>query len=350
MKTSLALLALALPAAAQDFNCDVGLSFGTPSNAYGGAASQPGFWNPIDMTGPVMTPVFVSDLAGNLTTATIEFNKDGNGEFMFDNALTTGDDQALMDDMCDVGGTAVAVVKYTFRGLQNGSYDVRTYAWAPDDPVNFITDIEVIGGAAGLQNCGGADWTGAHVLGETYVMDTISVTNGEIRIRATFVSGAATVNGFQITFNGGGCNSNPVQYCTAGTSSNGCQATLSSVGTASATAASGFTLVASGVEGDKDGLYFQGTNGRQANSWGNSSSFQCVVPPVKRLGLLGKSGTSGACDGSFSQDLNAYWQAFPNKNPGAGSLVQAQLWYRDPANTSNQTTSLSEALEFSVCP
>jgi hypothetical protein len=30
--------------------------------------------------------------------------------------------------------------------------------------------------------------------------------------------------------------------------------------------------------------------------------------------------------------------------------VQAQLWYRDPDSTSNQTTSLSNALEFAVAP
>jgi len=141
-----------------------------------------------------------------------------------------------------------------------------------------------------------------------------------------------------------------VNYCTAGTSSSGCHATLSTAGTPSATAASGFVLSAANVEGDKDGLFFQGVNGRQANPWGNGTSFQCVVPPVKRLGLLGKSGTSGLCDGAFGQDLNAYWTAFPAKNPGAGALAQAQLWYRDPANTSNQTTSLSEAIEFLVCP
>jgi hypothetical protein len=104
------------------------------------------------------------------------------------------------------------------------------------------------------------------------------------------------------------------------------------------------------VEGDKDGLFFQGTNGRQANSWGNGTSFQCVVPPVKRLGLLGKQGTANACNGSFSQELNSFWQANPNKNPGPGAVVQAQCWYRDPQNTSNQTTSLSNAIEFTVCP
>ena len=139
-------------------------------------------------------------------------------------------------------------------------------------------------------------------------------------------------------------------YCTAGTSASGCQATLSASGTPSATAATGFFLDAAGVEGQKDGLYFFGANGRQANPWGNGTSYQCVVPPVKRAGLLTGRGSAGQCDGSFSQDLHARWTAKPAQNPGPGAVVQAQLWYRDPQNTSNQTTSLSDALEFTVGP
>ena len=53
------------------------------------------------------------------------------------------------------------------------------------------------------------------------------------------------------------------------------------------------------------------------------------------------------------QDLNALWcPTCPNpaKNPGAGAVVQAQLWYRDPLSSSNQTTSLSGAIEFLVEP
>ena len=149
-----------------------------------------------------------------------------------------------------------------------------------------------------------------------------------------------------------GCGA-AVNYCTAGVSTNGCQATLSTSGAPSASANSGFSLLAAGVEGSKDGLYFFGANGRQANSWGNGTSFQCVVPPVTRAGLLSGTGTNGLCDGAFSQDLNALWcPTCPKsgKNPGAGAVVQAQLWYRDPLNTSNQTTSLSDAIEFSICP
>ena len=62
--------------------------------------------------------------------------------------------------------------------------------------------------------------------------------------------------------------------------------------------------------------------------------------------MLQGTGTPGTCTGSFSQDLNAHWQANPAKNPGPGTVVQAQLWYRDPQSTSNQPTSFSDALEF----
>jgi hypothetical protein len=71
---------------------------------------------------------------------------------------------------------------------------------------------------------------------------------------------------------------------------------------------------------------------------------------VKRSQLLDSGGSNGNCDGNFSVDLNARWTAQPAQNPGAGASVYAQLWYRDPANTSNQTTSRSDALTWTVCP
>ena len=142
----------------------------------------------------------------------------------------------------------------------------------------------------------------------------------------------------------------PTTYCTAGNSASGCQAQIAASGTPSATAASGFDLIATNVEGDKSGLFFFGSNGRQANPWGSGTSLQCVVPPVKRGALLSGGGASGTCDGQFVFDLNARWSTQPNQNPGMGALVRAQLWYRDPFNTSNRSTSLSNAIEFSVCP
>ena len=148
-------------------------------------------------------------------------------------------------------------------------------------------------------------------------------------------------------------HSEAVRYCTPGTSASGCQAVLTACGTPSATATSGFTLAVEGLEGSSHGLFYFGSNGRRANPWGNDTSFQCVVPPAHRAGTLKGVGTPGACDGSFSQDLNARWCPTcpkPTHNPGAGAVVQAQLWYRDKASTSNQTTSLSDAMEFVVGP
>jgi hypothetical protein len=150
-------------------------------------------------------------------------------------------------------------------------------------------------------------------------------------------------------FDAGYCPA-PVNYCTAGTSAAGCQATIASIGTPSATAPNGFVLLASGVESQREGLFFFGTNGRQANSWGSSTSFQCVVPPAHRGKVLDGVGAVGECEGTFSYDLNAHWTVKPHHNPGPGVLLQAQLWYRDWQSTSNQTTALSDALEVGVCP
>jgi hypothetical protein len=139
-------------------------------------------------------------------------------------------------------------------------------------------------------------------------------------------------------------------YCTAGTSASGCVAAISGAGSASASASSGFDLIAADVEGKKRGLFFYGTNGRQAAPWGNGSSYQCVIPPVTRTNLLQETGTSGLCDGYHTLDLNAWFQAKPSTNPGAGNLVQTQFWYRDPFGGSNVGTSLSDALEFPLGP
>ncbi len=144
---------------------------------------------------------------------------------------------------------------------------------------------------------------------------------------------------------------NAAAYCTAGTSASGCAALLSAVGTPSATALSGFVVSATGVEGAKDGQFYFGTSGRQSTPWGNGSSYRCVSSPVVRAGLLSGNGTSGKCDGSLAQDLNTRWVVTrPVSNPGVGATVYLQLWYRDPQNPSNQTTSFSDALEFTVCP
>jgi len=213
------------------------------------------------------------------------------------------------------------------------------------------------GGSSQL-NVGRSDFCGVPLKFDSYAL--VGTFASPTVLDASAPSGFSAWNG-----PAGGCNHTctfvstglraykeipPTAYCTAGTSASGCSATLSAAGFPSAGAGSGFVVTASGVEGQKLGIFYWGTNGRQAAPWGAGSSFQCVVPPVVRGGQVAGTGAAGQCDGTSSQDVAARWAQKPAGNPGPGAVVQLQFWYRDPANPSGTTTSLSNALEFSVLP
>jgi len=144
----------------------------------------------------------------------------------------------------------------------------------------------------------------------------------------------------------------PVSYCTAGTTTNGCNATMAASGSPSVVATSGFTLSASNVEGDKQGLIFYSVSGRASTVWAaGGTSFLCVKTPTQRTGAQSSGGTPGVCDGAFSVD----WLAFLAANPAAegapfsaGTTVNAQAWFRDPP--APKTTNLSDGLEFVTLP
>ena len=147
-----------------------------------------------------------------------------------------------------------------------------------------------------------------------------------------------------------------VSYCTAGVSASGCQALLSASGVASASTGSGFVVAATDVEASKNGMFYYGSS-RMAAPWAPAcpSILRCVAAPVHRTPLTIGVGTPGTCEGTFSMDLNAYWSAHPAKRPPAGSLVDIQLWYRDPFNPCFPTwwinrTNFSDALELAVGP
>ncbi len=143
-----------------------------------------------------------------------------------------------------------------------------------------------------------------------------------------------------------------LSYCTAGTSSNGCVPSIGATGSASASAASGFSIDVTQLEGQKQGLVLYGVNGRASVAWSaGSSSVLCVKTPVQRMGLAASGGTFGQCDGQFNVD----WSAWSAAHPGAlgqpfaaGEIVNAQAWYRDPP--APKGTQLSAALEFVLAP
>mgnify|MGYP001245501741 CR=1 FL=1 len=143
----------------------------------------------------------------------------------------------------------------------------------------------------------------------------------------------------------------PSTYCTAGTTSNGCVPQISGSGQPSASAASGFTIAANAVEGQKSGLILYGVTGRLAAPWFGGSSYLCVKSPAQRTGTLNSGGTAGSCDGVMSIDWNAYMSSHPNalgQPLQVGQVVNAQAWFRDPAAPGE--TNLSNGLEFTVCP
>jgi hypothetical protein len=306
-----------------------------PPSDYGAASGQTGVWN---RAGKGSTPLV--DPAGEPTGMTTFVNADydtGSSGIPY-----TPDEYFLGDFFYDTGYGWNA----NLTGLPPGAYVLYVYA-----PSYYSTSTGVMtvwaGGQYTVIDSLPGSTSSTLIEGTSWARTLVTVDDGSVAIGSGLGAGDRGLAGLQLVPEIG------QRYCTAGVSASGCQAALVATGAASATASEGFALVAAGVEGAKDGLFFFGANGRQANPWGNGSSFQCVVPPVKRAGLVPGVGTAGSCDGTFGQDLNALWCPTcpkPNHNPGAGAVVQAQLWYRDPWNTSNQTTSLSNAIEFTVQP
>ncbi len=142
----------------------------------------------------------------------------------------------------------------------------------------------------------------------------------------------------------------PISYCTSGTTTNGCNATISASANPSASLGSPCTLTVSNVEGQKVGLVFYSVTGLNNAPW-NGTSFLCVKAPTQRTATQNAGGLAGACDGQMVLDWNAYQAENPGAlgNPfAAGMKVWAQGWFRDPPAPG--TTNLSNAVELTVLP
>lgn len=151
-----------------------------------------------------------------------------------------------------------------------------------------------------------------------------------------------------------GCDPFPpvATYCTAGTTTNGCTANMSSTGLASASGVTTLQLHANNLEGQKSALFFYGISGSNNVPWGpNSSSFLCVKTPVQRMTATQSGGNAGACDGAISLDFSNFVLGSPGALGApfaAGDDVWTQAWFRDPP--APKTTNLSNALRFTVIP
>lgn len=139
----------------------------------------------------------------------------------------------------------------------------------------------------------------------------------------------------------------PSSYCTGKVNSLGCTPGMFYTGSASASAATPFTVRATNVLNQKSGLLFYGYGP-------NSSPFQggvlCVKPPTLRSAVQNSGGsTSGSdCTGVLTLDFNQRIQGGVDPALVLGQEVFCQYWSRDPGSAS--TTSLSNALRFLINP
>ncbi|MCY3001570.1 MAG: hypothetical protein NTV21_07185 [Planctomycetota bacterium] len=144
----------------------------------------------------------------------------------------------------------------------------------------------------------------------------------------------------------------PNSYCTAGTTTNGCEAEISANANPSVTGTGSCQILIDNVEGQKTGIIFYGL-GALPQPWcvSGGSSFLCVKAPTARAAAQSSGGVAGSCDGTLT--LN--WNAFQAANPGSlgapftvGEKVYVQGWFRDPPAC--KATSLSDALEMTYVP
>jgi len=334
-------------ATAQEFNIDCGTANGVPATTFAGATTQAGVWNSADCTALGTTALV--DIAGGATSVGLLI-AGTNFNFNYPNTATFGNDELLLDDCQDLSGPTGTT--WTIGPMAAGTYKVTVYAWAPDVRTDN-TALTVVGGANGLMTCGASPGFTGYVLGQTHVQDTLTVAaGGSIVITADGATAGdyGSINGIQIEQT----LSAPTTYCTSGTSSNGCAASISATANPSVSMANACVITATNVEGQKNGIIFYGlnNNGFVPAPWGlGSTSFLCVKGPTQRMSALSSGGTLNTCTGLLVQDWNAYHTAHPGAYGTpftAGGSVFVQAWYRDPP--APKTTNLSNAVQMTFVP
>jgi hypothetical protein len=141
-------------------------------------------------------------------------------------------------------------------------------------------------------------------------------------------------------------------YCDAGVTWNGCAAQLSATSAPRLGGVGSCQLVVDGVEGQRSGLIFYGLEA-QSLPWcvSGGTSYLCVSSPLARTPVQNSGGSSGACDGTFALDWNAFQLANPDTLGApfaSGQSVNLQAWFSDP--TACRGSSLSTALRLTCVP
>lgn len=180
-------------ASAQSLNVDFGAGDApAPSYAAVGAA---GVWNAVGVLASGVRAPLV-DLAGNASPARLTMIG-GAALLASDDPLTSGDDDALLDDMLLGFNNPVDVCVWV-ENLANGEYGVILYAMTPNDPERSCR-TRVDYAAEDPVDVGGA-WSGAHQEKVTYSSFTVTVTDGTIGLHSGLWAGnfQSGLNGIQV--------------------------------------------------------------------------------------------------------------------------------------------------------
>ncbi len=322
-------------AAAQSFNIDVGdntILYPVPPDAYSAGAVQIGRWNA--SSHPYNTSLVNLDgsPSGVTTSST------SSSSYSHFPSTLTGDDRSFMVDVQNlpsIGGPW----SWTISGLQDGSYDLYTYAWAPEN--NGVMTLVTVPGSTDAPQAVGGNWTGgAHVLGITYARHAVTVSGGMLFVQVEAAGASSgSVNGFQIVQHAAvsqaycfGDGSGTACPCgNSGSFGRGCANSLNATGARLATTGSAsvgsdtLSLVGDGMP-NSSALYFQGS---AQQSGGAGSAFgdglRCAGGSVVRLGT--KSNTAGTSSYPTVGDASVSVRG----GVSAGDVRTYQVWYRNAA-------------------
>lgn len=185
-----ALCALSAPICTQSFN--VNLSDGaSPSSSYG-AAGAAGHWNTIAGVTAVEYPL--TTRGGNTSNVTVR-NLGGTSIEVRDNAATSGDEAALLDTFLATFNQIETCLR--FSNLQNGRYQVITYAWHGTNPGvdarvtcdESVDPAQIVGGS----------WPGTPQLEVVYAVHIATVVNHTLNVHSGLHgSSIAAMNGVQL--------------------------------------------------------------------------------------------------------------------------------------------------------
>jgi Tol biopolymer transport system component len=159
----------------------------------------------------------------------------------------------------------------------------------------------------------------------------------------TFGSGNAWYNIYVRT-----CDwSQPAVYCASQMNSLGCTPSISSSGSPSASAGSGFTIGVKRLVSSTFGLFFYSTQRPLLAPF--QGSYLCMELPIWRMALQPTGGNTAVdCTGGLQVDFNAWIASGADPSLVAGENVCIQAWSRDAGAVT--TTNLSNAIVFAIGP